>query len=80
MPLVRLITPASEVERMTTVAMLEAHGIACHGHGDAFNTLYPGAQLGSRNAQAILVEEAQLHLARLILAAPPQWEESPDED
>jgi hypothetical protein len=78
MPLVRLITPASEVERMTTVALLEAHGVACHGHGDAFNTLYPGGQLGSRNAQAILVEEAQLHFARQILAAPPQWEEPQD--
>jgi hypothetical protein len=78
MPLVRLIAPASEVERMTTVAMLEAHGVACHGHGDAFNTLYPGGLLGSRNAQDILVEEDQLHLARLILAAPPQWEEPQD--
>lgn len=80
MPLVKLITPASQVERMTTVAMLQAHGIVCHGHGEAFNLLYPGAQLGSRNAQTILVEEAQLELARQILAAPPQWEEPPDED
>jgi hypothetical protein len=78
MPLVKLITPASEVERMTTVAMLEAHGIACHGHGDAFNTLYPGGLLASRNAQDILVEEGQQHLARQILAAPPQWEEPQD--
>ena len=77
MPLVKLITPGSEVERMTTVAMLQAHGIVCHGHGDAFNLLYPGAQLGSRNAQTILVPEEQLAEARQVLAAQPEWDEPP---
>jgi hypothetical protein len=76
MALVPLTTPSSEVERMTTVALLEAYGIACFGTGTGFNSLYPGAQIGSRNAQTILVQEEQLDEAKLVLAAKPQWEES----
>jgi hypothetical protein len=78
MALVKLCTPATDVERMTTVALLEGHGIRCFEPGGAFTRLYPGAQLGSRNALVILVEEEQLHEARLLLAAPPIWEEPPD--
>lgn len=74
MPLARLLVPGSDVERMTTVAMLQAHGIECFGSGDAFRSIYPGAQLGSSNALAIYVQEDQLEQARALLAAPPQWE------
>jgi hypothetical protein len=77
MALVPLVTPASEVDRMTTVALLEAYGISCFGNGSAFNSLYPGAQLGSRNAQTILVQEEQLAEARQVLAAEPEWDEPP---
>lgn len=76
MALVALITPASEVDRMTTVALLEAFGIACFGSGNAFNALYPGAQIGSRNAQTIFVPEEQLVEARQVLAAQPEPDES----
>lgn len=75
MALVKLCIPNGDVERMTTVAMLEAHGIRCHGVGGAFNRLLPGAQLASATALAIFVDEEQLHEARLLLAAPPLWEE-----
>jgi hypothetical protein len=75
MALVPLITPILEVDRMTTVALLEAFGIACFGNGSAFNALYPGAQIGSRNAQTIFVPEEQLAEAREVLAAEPLWDE-----
>jgi hypothetical protein len=75
MAFVPLTTPGSDVERLTTVALLEAHGISCLVRGGGFSALYPGAQLGSRNAQTILVPEEQLHEARLLLAAPPIWED-----
>lgn len=75
MALVTLITPISEVERMTTVALLEAFGITCSGNGSAFNALYPGAHIGSRNALAILVPEEQLVEAKQVLAAKPEWDE-----
>ncbi len=75
MALVALTTPSSEVERLTTVALLEAYGIACFGNGSGFNSLYPGAQLGSRNALTILVPEEQLVEARQVLAASPEWDE-----
>ena len=75
MALVPLTTPSSEVERMTTVALLEAFGVACFGNGSGFNSLYPGAQIGSRNALAILVPDEQLIEARQILAARPEWDE-----
>jgi hypothetical protein len=75
MALVPLTTPSSEVERLTTVALLEAYGITCFGSGSAFNSLYPGAQIGSRNALTILVPAEQLIEARQVLAAEPDWDE-----
>jgi len=73
MALVPLTTPNSEVDRLTTVALLQAYGITCFGSGSAFNALYPGAQLGSRNALTILVPEQQLLEAQQVLAARPVW-------
>jgi hypothetical protein len=74
MALVSLTTPGSALERMTTVALLEAHGIECFGSGDGFRSIYPGAQIASRSALAILVREEQVEEARKLLAAPPQWD------
>jgi hypothetical protein len=78
MAFVPLTTPASEFERLTTVALLEAHGITCFVRGSAFSALYPGAQLGSRSALTILVPKEQLHQAQLVLAASPQWDDEPE--
>jgi hypothetical protein len=75
MALVTLTTPASDSERLTTVALLEAYGITCFIRGGGFSALYPGAQIGSRNALTILVPEEQLVTAQQVLAASPQWEE-----
>ena len=75
---VTLTTPASDSERLTTVALLEAYGITCFIRGGGFSALYPGAQIGSRNALTILVPEEQLVTAQQVLAASPQWEEPPD--
>ncbi|MEO8314125.1 MAG: DUF2007 domain-containing protein [Pseudomonadota bacterium] len=80
MALVSLITPNSEVERLATVALLEANGIPCLVRGGAYGGLFPGGQQGSFNAQTILVPEEQLHTARLLLAAPPIWDLPPDEE
>jgi len=74
MPLVKLTTPASDLDRMTTVALLEGHGIDCFGPGEGFNTIYPGAQLGSRSALAIYVDEDQFPEAEKLLAATPLWD------
>lgn len=76
MAFVPLTTPVSEFERLTTVALLEAHGITCLARGGGFSSLYPGAQLGSRGALTILVPEEQLHQAQQVLAASPQWDDA----
>jgi hypothetical protein len=78
MAFVALTTPASDSERLTTVALLEAYGITCFVRGGAFSALYPGAQIGSRNALTILVPEEQLIKAQQVLAATPQDEDSAD--
>ncbi|MEO8309002.1 MAG: hypothetical protein ABI616_13285 [Pseudomonadota bacterium] len=80
MAFVALTTPASDSERLTTVSLLEAYGISCFIRGGAFSALYPGAQLGSRNALTILVPEEQLRQAQLILAATPEELENGESD
>jgi hypothetical protein len=80
MAFVSLTTPASDSERLTTVALLEAYGITCLVRGGGFSALYPGAQIGSRSALTILVPEEQLQKARGVLAAAPQWEDFPQSD
>lgn len=78
MAFVTLTTPLSDSERLTTVTLLEAYGITCLVRSGGFSALYPGAQVGSRNALTILVPEEQLLKAQQVLAASPQWEEPPD--
>jgi hypothetical protein len=80
MAYVSLTTPASDSERLTTVALLEAYGITCLVRGGGFSALYPGAQIGSRSALTILVPEEQLPRAQAVLAAAPQWEDFPQSD
>jgi hypothetical protein len=78
MAFVPLTTPTSDSERLTTVTLLEAYGITCLVRGGGFSALYPGAQIGSRNALTILVPEEQLLKAQQVLDASPQWEEPPN--
>lgn len=80
MALVSVTTPVSDSERLTTVALLEAYGITCVVRGGGFSALYPGAQIGSRNALTILVPEEQLLKAQQVLAATPEAIEPPCSD
>lgn len=71
MALVVLAYPDSEAEILTTVALLEAHGIPCHVRGGGFGGLLPGPQIPAYNAKAILVPQESLADARELLAARP---------
>lgn len=72
MSLVPLITPDSEAEVLTIVALLEAYGIPVHVRGGGFGGLYPGAQAGSFNSKTVLVPEDLLQDARNLLKAVPE--------
>lgn len=70
--LVPLLTPESDTDALTTVALLEAYGIPVHVRGGGFSALYPGSQPGSFNTKTILVPAELLDEARQLLKAVPQ--------
>ena len=57
MTLVRVFTPQSESEITVVTSLLEAHDIPVFVHGRHFGSLLPGLQIGSYNAQGIMVPE-----------------------
>lgn len=57
MALVRVFTPRSESELAVARSLLEAHDIPVYVHGRHFGSLLPGLQIGSRDAQGIMVPE-----------------------
>lgn len=57
MAFVRVFSPQSESEIAVVTSLLEAHGIPVFVHGRHFGSLLPGLQLGSYNAQSIMVPE-----------------------
>jgi len=57
--LVRLVSPDSDPEIMTIVAMLDAHGIPSYVRGGGFGGLYPGVQINAFNTRDIMVREEQ---------------------
>jgi FAD/FMN-containing dehydrogenase len=69
MSLVPLLTPDSEAELLTTVALLEAHGIPVHVRGGGFGSLYPGPLVPGFNAKTILVPEEALQEASALLGS-----------
>lgn len=69
MDFVALVTPASESELMTTVAMLKAYGIPHQVPGSGFGSLYPSIQSVSYGARTILVPAESLEEARAVLAS-----------
>ena len=71
MALVKLVTPASEADLATTVALLEAYSIPHHVQGRGFGSLYPGLQGSAYLSATILVPEDVLAEARALLAAEP---------
>jgi hypothetical protein len=71
MGLVVLISPDTDVDLMTTVSLLEAHGIPCFVRGGGFGGLYPGPRIQGYNATTVMVPDECLVEARYILAAKP---------
>ncbi len=67
MALVPLVTPDSEPDLLTTVALLEARGIPAFVRGGGMGGLYPGPQIASYNAKTILVAEEQFSEAMDLL-------------
>ncbi len=64
---VALVTPASESELMTTVALLQAYGIPHRVPGSGFGSLYPSLQATSYGARTIVVPAESLDEARALL-------------
>lgn len=77
MALVVLETPDSELALMTTVALLEAHGIPCYVRGGGFGGLYPGPQIASYNAKTIMVPAEALDEAQDLIKSTPVEESIP---
>jgi Putative prokaryotic signal transducing protein len=75
MALVVLTSPDSDVALMTTVGLLQAHGIDCFVQGGGFAGLYPGPRIQGYNATAVMVPEESLVEATRLLAAVPVWED-----
>jgi FAD/FMN-containing dehydrogenase len=71
MSLVPLISPDSEAEVLTMVALLEAYGVPVHVRGGGFGSLYPGPQEHGFNAKTIMVPEEALEDARRLLSEIP---------
>lgn len=81
MRLVPLVSPTSEADLVTTVALLDAHGIPTHVQGGWFGSLLPGPLIPSYNAKTILVPEELLRDARDLLATPvalPDFDDEPE--
>jgi Putative prokaryotic signal transducing protein len=66
--LVAVLTPDSEAELVSVVAMLEARGIPCFVRGGGIGSLLPGVQVESFNARAIMVPEEQATEALALIA------------
>jgi Putative prokaryotic signal transducing protein len=67
MSLVRL-TPDSEAELVSVVAMLDARDGPCFVHGAGLGSVLPGVQVPSLNARAIMVPEEQAAEALALIA------------
>jgi hypothetical protein len=65
--LVRLVSPDSDPEIMTIVAMLDARGIPSYVRGGGFGGLYPGVQINAFNTRDIMVPEEQVAEALALL-------------
>ena len=69
MSLVTVLTPESEAELLSVVAMLEAHNVRCFVHSAGLGSLYPGPlPMQYANARAIMVPEDQEAEARALIA------------
>lgn len=79
MSLVPVLTPDSEAELVSVVAMLEARGIPCFVRGGGIGSLLPGVQVESFNARAIMVSEEQATEALALIADLRGSSDAPDQ-
>jgi hypothetical protein len=69
MSLVRVLTPDSEVELLSVVAMLEARGVPFFVRSSGFGSMFPGAmQVESLNARPIMVPEDRAEEALALIS------------
>jgi hypothetical protein len=66
--LVAVLTPDSEAELISVVAMLEARKVPCFVRGGGIGSLLPGVQVESFNARAIMVPEERAAEALALIA------------
>ncbi|MEP7314369.1 MAG: hypothetical protein ABI859_17420 [Pseudomonadota bacterium] len=77
MSLVPLVSPDTEAEVLTTVALLDAYGIPSFVRGGGFGSLYPGPQVAGYNAKTIMVQAESLRDAQDLLQIPSDVDEPP---
>lgn len=68
MSLVPVLTPDSEAELVTVVAMLEARGVPCFVRGGGIGSLLPGVQVESFNSRTIMVPADRAREALALIA------------
>ena len=78
--LVRLLSPESDSEIVTIVAMLEAHEIPCFVRGAGFGGLFPGVQINAYNTRDIMVPEEKAAEALALLRDFQSQPSAPGED
>ncbi|MGE4335108.1 MAG: DUF2007 domain-containing protein [Pigmentiphaga sp.] len=66
--MIPLYAPRDTAEAAVIASLLEAYGVRFFIQGQAFGSLYPGPLSNSLNAQMVMVDEAQVELARDLLA------------
>jgi hypothetical protein len=66
--LVAVLTPESEAELVSVVAMLEARKVPCFVRSGGIGSLLPGVQVESLNARAIMVPEERASEALALIA------------
>jgi hypothetical protein len=80
--LVSVLTPESEAELATVVAMLDARKIPYFVRGGGIGSLLPGVQVESFNARAVMVPEERAAEALALIAdicgLPQSQEERPE--
>lgn len=67
--MVPLYTPKSESEAMIISSLLKAYDVRFLIQGGEFSSLYPAAVTTSLNEQVLLVDEADIALARELLGS-----------
>lgn len=69
MSLVKVLTPDSEAELLSVVAMLQARNVPCFVQNAGVGSLFPGAlQIESLNARTVMVPEERAAEALALIA------------